>query len=182
MEILKDINWLDIAVLILVLRAIYIGSKRGLTAELFNFLGILVSLVAAVLWYGRTADVLIINFKLPVWLSQFLCFVIIAQLIRMLFKYGLALLLKVLNVQFIPQLERIGGGIMGLARGIVLSGIIILAIGIIPNIYLRESIELKSFTGNFLLRSTERIYESLTFWLGDDQKQTDIFSLSADDK
>jgi uncharacterized membrane protein required for colicin V production len=177
MEILKNINWLDILVLILILRAVYIGSKRGLTAELFNFFGILVSLVAAVMWYSQTADVLIINFKLPVWLSQFLCFVIIAQLVRFIFKYGLVLLLKMFNVQFVPQLERLGGGVVGLARGIILSGIIILAIGIIPNDYLKESIEIKSFTGNFLLKATESTYTSLTFWLEQDRKQIDIFTL-----
>ena len=177
MEILKNINWLDILVLVIVLRAVYIGTKRGLTAELFNFFGVLVSLVAAVMWYARAADVLVINFKLPVWLSQFLCFIIITQFFRIIFKYGLVLLLKILNVQFIPQLERIGGGIIGLGRGIILSGIIILTIGIIPNNYLRESIEVKSFTGSFLLKSTERTYTSLTFWMAQEQIQTEIFNL-----
>jgi hypothetical protein len=182
MEILKSINWLDIVLLVLILRGIYIGVKLGLTAELFNFFGILVSLILAVLWYSRTADVLVVNFKLPVWLSQFLCFIIIAQLIRFIFKYGLALLLKILNVQFIPQLERIGGGIIGFGRGIILSGIIILAIGLIPNNYLRESIEEKSFSGKFLVKATEGTYLSLTFWLPEEQRHSAIFDLTQKSK
>ena len=182
MDILKQINWLDIVVLILILRAVYIGTKLGLTAELFNFFGVLISLICAVLWYSRTADVLVINFKLPVWLSQFLCFIIIAQLIRLIFKYGLALLLKILNVQFVPQLERIGGGVIGFGRGLILSGIIILAIGLIPNNYIRESIEEKSFTGKFLVKATEGTYTSLTFWLPEEQRQTAIFDLTPKSK
>jgi uncharacterized membrane protein required for colicin V production len=178
MDILKQINWLDIVVLILILRAVYIGTKLGLTAELFNFFGVMVSLVCAVIWYSRMADFLVINFKLPIWLSQFLCFIIIAQLVRLIFKYGLALLLKVLNVQFIPQLERIGGGVIGFGRGIILSGIIILAIGLIPNSYLRESIEEKSFSGRFLVKAVENTYTSLTFWLPEQEGQSAIFDLT----
>jgi len=182
MEILKSINWLDIVLLIIILRSVYIGVKLGLTAELFNFFGVLVSLICAIVWYSRTADVLVINFKLPVWLSQFLCFIIIAQFVRLIFKYGLALLLKILNVQFVPQLERIGGGVIGFGRGVILSGIIILAIGLIPNAYLRESIEVKSFTGKFLVKVIEGTYTSLTFWLPEEQRQTAIFDLTSKSK
>ena len=179
METLKSINWLDVVVLVIILRAVYIGVKLGLTAELFNFFGVLVSLVCVVLWYSRTADVLVINFKLPVWLSQFLCFIIIAQFVRLIFKYGLALLLKILNVQFVPQLERIGGGVIGFGRGVILSGIIILAVGLIPNNYLKESIEVKSFTGKFLVKTVEGTYTSLTFWLPEKQAQAAIFDLTS---
>jgi uncharacterized membrane protein required for colicin V production len=178
MEILKQINWLDILVLIVILRTVYIGTKLGLTAELFNFFGVLVSLVCAVMWYSRMADFLVINFKLPIWLSQFLCFIIIAQILRLIFKYSLALLLKVLNVQFIPQLERIGGGVIGLGRGVILSGIIILAIGLIPNSYLKESIEEKSFSGKFLVTAVENTYVALTFWLPEQERQAAIFDLT----
>jgi uncharacterized membrane protein required for colicin V production len=179
MEILKSINWLDLIILVLILRTVYIGAKLGLTAELFNFFGVLVGLVCAVVWYSRTADVLVMNFKLPVWLSQFLCFIIIAQFVRLIFKYGMALLLKILNVQFVPQIERIGGGIIGLGRGVILSGIIIVAIGLIPNDYLKESIEVKSFTGRFLIKAVESTYVSLTFWLPEEQRQTTAFDLTS---
>jgi membrane protein required for colicin V production len=178
MEILKQINWLDILVIILLLRSVYIGVKLGLTAELFNFFGVLVSLVCAVIWYSWMADFLVINFKLPIWLSQFLCFIIIAQIVRLIFKYSLALLLKLLNVQFIPQLERIGGAVIGFGRGIILAGIIIVAIGILPNNYIRESIEEKSYSGRFLVKAVENTYEALTFWLPEQEGKAAIFDLT----
>ena len=152
------------------------GAKRGLTAELFNFFGIIISLILAVQWYSRVADVLILNFNLPIWLSNFLCFIIIVQLIRVVFRYGLAFLLKVLNVQFVPQLERVGGGVVGFGRGVILAGILILALNFIPNDYMKESIEVKSFTGNFLIKVMERTYTSLTFWLPEGERESAIFS------
>ncbi|MDD5504017.1 MAG: CvpA family protein [Candidatus Omnitrophica bacterium] len=178
MDILKSINWLDIIVLIVTLRAVYMGVKLGLTAELFNFFGILASLICGVMWYSRTADVLVMNFKLPVWLSQFLCFIVIVQLIRLIFKYGFALLLKIMNVQFIPQLERLGGGVIGFGRGVILSGMIVAALGLIPSDYLKDAIEEKSFTGRFLVKTVESAYVSLTFWLPEETSGTAIFDLA----
>ncbi len=179
MEIIKNINWLDIIVLVLVVRGVYMGVKRGLTAELFNFFGIIISLILAIQWYSQVADVLILNFNLPIWLSKFLCFVVIAQIIRIAFKYSLTLLLKILNIQFIPQLEKIGGGIIGTGRGIIAAGILILALSFIPNDYMKESIQVKSFTGNFLIRVTERTYTSLIFWLPEKERESAIFYMPA---
>jgi len=179
MEVLEKINWVDIVVLILVVRGVYLGIKHGLTAELFSFIGILLSLVCAVSWYSQIADVLVINFSLPIWLSQLLCFMVIAQLIRIIFKYGLAMLLRVLNVQFLPQLERIGGGVVGFGRGIIISSILLLAMVLISNNYLNESIYQKSFSGTFLLKAAERTYKALTFWLPEEEAEKSIFSTSA---
>jgi len=176
MEIIKNINWLDIVVLVLVVRGVYMGVKRGLTAELFNFFGIIISLVLAIQWYSQVADVLILNFSLPTWLSKLLCFVVIAQIIRIAFKYSLTLLLKILNIQFIPQLEKIGGGTIGFGRGIIAAGILILALSFIPNDYMKESIQTKSFTGGFLIKVTEKIYTSLIFWLPEQEQESAIFT------
>ncbi len=179
MEIIKNINWLDIIVLVIVVRGIYMGAKRGLTAELFNFFGIIISLILAVQWYSRIADVLILNFSLPIWLSKFLCFIVIVQIIRLVFKYSLTFLLKILNIQFIPQLERIGGGVVGFGRGVIVSGILMLTFSFIPNDYMRESIETKSFTGSFLIKVTERTYTSLIFWLPEKERESAIFDIPA---
>lgn len=176
MEILNKINWVDVVVLILILRSIYLGIRHGLTAELFSFIGILLSLVCAVSWYSQVADVLIVNFSLPIWFSQILCFVIIVQLIRVAFKYGLAMFLRVLNVQFLPQLERVGGGVVGFGRGIIISGILLLALGLISNSYMSESIYQKSFSGMFLIKAAERTYSALTFWLPEEETKKSIFS------
>lgn len=179
MEIIKNINWLDIIVLVLVIRCAYMGARRGLTAELFNFFGIIISLVLAIQWYSRVADVLILNFGLPIWLSRLLCFVVIAQVIRIAFKYSLTVFLKVLNIQFIPQLEKIGGGIIGSGRGIIAAGILMLTLSFIPNDYMKESIQSRSFTGSFLIKVTERTYTTLVFWLPEKERESAIFNMPA---
>ena len=179
MEIVNNINWIDVLVVIILVRGGYIGAKNGLTAELFNFIGITLGLVVAVHWYSQVADIFIMNFNTAAWLPHFLCFVIIAQLIRVIFKYGVALLLKILNIQFVPQLERIGGGILGSARGVLVAAILFLAFGFLPFSYIQESIYKKSFSGLFLIRVAERTYSSLTFWIPPKDTSRDIFNIPA---
>ena len=175
MEIFNKVNWVDIVVLILLIRAVYVGVKNGLTSELFNFIGIILSLTVSLYWYGKIADVLIVNFYLPTWTAQFFCFVIVAQLIRVVFKYGIALFLKVLNIQFVPQLERAGGGIVGFGRGIMISALLLLSMILLPSAYLSDSIYEKSFSGIFLIRAAERTYNALTFWIPEEKLDKTIF-------
>lgn len=179
MDIITHFNWLDIVILLLVIRGIYLGVTHGLTSELFNFIGIVISLALAVHFYSQVADVLIVNFALPIWLSQLVCFFIIAQLIRFAFKYTVVLVLRILNVQFVPQLEKIGGGIIGFGRGIIVASLFILTISLLPSKYIADSVYDKSFTGRFLVKAAERTYLSLIFWLPEEDRERAIFDIPA---
>lgn len=179
MEIFKYINWLDIIVLVIVVRSVFLGAKHSLTTELFNFFGTAISLILAVQWYSKISDVLILNFSLPIWFSNMLCFVIIVEIIGLIFKYTLVALLKVLNIQLIPQLEKIGSSIIGLGRGVIVAGILVLILSFIPNGYMKESIHEKSFSGNFLINVTERTYTSLMFWIPEKEREFNIFNTPA---
>ncbi|MFH1867956.1 MAG: CvpA family protein [Candidatus Omnitrophota bacterium] len=168
-------NWIDIVVLLLVMRCVYAGVRNGLTIELFRFLGVITGLIAAIHYYSKAAEIFIVNFGLPEWLCQFAAFLVISQTIRLVFKYGIALALKILNIQFLPQLEKPGGGIIGFGRGLILSGTLLLAFGILPSVYLEQSIYDKSFSGKFLIDASEKTYKSLTFWMPEETTKKGIF-------
>ena len=179
LEILQHINWFDVVVFFVILRGIYVGFKNCMTPELFNFAGILLSLILGVYWYSQVADVLITNFNLPTWLSQLICFTVITQVARIIVRYAVMLLLKVLNIQFLPQLEKVGGRIIGVGRGVILAGIILLTLSFIPSSYLTESIYGKCYSGVFILQATERTYKALTFWLPEEKRDKEIFLVPA---
>ena len=177
MELFQNIkvNWVDVVVLLLVIRCVYTGIRNGLTVELFRFLGVISGLIIAIYWYGKAANIFIVNFSLPERICEFVCFIAIAQIIRLIFKYGITLAFKILNIQFLPQLEKPGGGIVGFGRGIILSGTLLLAIVLLPSVYLEESIYDKSFSGMFLIKACEKTYKSLTFWLPEESTDKGIF-------
>jgi hypothetical protein len=105
------------------------------------------------------------------------CFVLIVQIIRVIFKYGITLLLRILNIQFIPQLERAGGGAIGLGRGVIVCGIVLLCLSFLPSDYISQSIFEKSFSGKFLVKATERTYKALTFWIPPEEAGRAIFDI-----
>lgn len=176
MEILKAINWLDVVVLFLLIRCVFLGIRSGLTIELYRFIGTVLSLAIAIHWYSQVGDILIANLGLPAWLSDFLSFITITLLIRSIFKYGLALLIKLLNMQFVSPLERPGGGAAGLARGIFATGVLVLALSFFPSDFIKESLYDKSFSGAFLVEAMQRTYKSLTFWLPGEKTAPSIFT------
>jgi uncharacterized membrane protein required for colicin V production len=182
MEILKYTNWLDIVGVIIVLRCIYLGAKTGLTAELFRFVGSVLALAVGVHWYGQAAEIIIVNLSLPAWLSQFLCFSVIVLLVRIVFRYSVLVFLKVLNLQFVPQLEKGGGALVGFGRGIVMFGVLVLSLTFIPSDYMTDSIFNGSLSGTFVVKAMERTYKSLTFWVPESNIEKNIFSIPATKK
>jgi uncharacterized membrane protein required for colicin V production len=176
MEILSYINWVDILGAVITILCIYTGLKTGLTAELFRFCGAVLGLVLGIHWYSQAAEVIIVNVSLASWLSQFICFLTLTQLVRLIFKYSILLILKILNFQFAPQLERVGGAIVGFGRGLIIMGTLLLSFNFIPSEYLVDSVYKRSFSGDFLVQAMERTYNILTYWLPEERKEKAVFS------
>lgn len=169
------VNWVDVVVLLLIMRSIYMGARDGLTMELFKFLGVLTGLVVALHLYNKAADIFIANFNLPQWLCESLSFIVITQIIRLIFTYGIAMILKIMSIQFLPQLEKLGGGILGFARGFILSGTLLVMLILLPSAYLDSSIYDKSLSGKFIIKACEKTYKSFTFWLPEESTKKEIF-------
>lgn len=161
MQALKNFNWVDILLILLLLRSAWIGTRIGLTAELFKLTGTVISIVIGLHYYNQIANTLINYINIPVWFLHFIIFAIIILLIRAVFKYGVVLFLRVLNIQFILQLERIGGALVGLGRGFLIGGLLLIALLFFPVEYLYHSIYEKSFLAPYLIRSTKRTYVSI---------------------
>lgn len=173
-NIFNYINWVDVLIFIIVIRSLYLGMLNGLTSELFKFLGTVIGLVFAVHYYAKLADIIILNLGLLDWLTKLLCFLIISQILRLAFKYSLLFFLKIISLQFISQLEKPGGAIIGFSRGLICAAVVLLSIGFIPSQYLKDSCG-QSLTGLFIVKASQRTYNAVTFWLPEEAKEKNIF-------
>jgi len=161
MEILETLNWVDFLLVILLIRSTLMGSKIGLTAEFFKLIGTLISILVGFHCYSRVAEALLTYITLPVWLAEFIILILIILFIRVVFKYGVVLFLKVLNIQFVLQLERIGGALIGLGRGLLIGGLLLIVMLLFPVVYLHHSIGKRSFFAPYFIKSTKNIYISI---------------------
>ncbi len=160
-NILKQINWVDIFVLIVVLRICYVSVKSGFPAEIFKLCGTLTALYVALHYYAPLADYLNGLFSLGGRVSsefqRFVIFLVLAGA-----GYGIFVLLRNIFSHFIKMealsaLNKWGGLVLGLVRS-ALSVSLILFIMTISSIgYLKTSVE-NSYLGTKLFCAAPDTY------------------------
>ncbi|MFA5146109.1 MAG: CvpA family protein [Candidatus Omnitrophota bacterium] len=160
MEILKSINWIDILVVIIVMRISYVAFSEGLSHEIFPFITALASVIFCLHYYDKIGSFLCQNFlKIPIDICNFVSFLALAVGTGYLFKLVRVILDKIIKVQWNPLIERSGGFIFGVARSFVIASLVLMTMVLLPLPYLQWSIRDKSLTGMHILRVGPEIYE-----------------------
>lgn len=123
-------NWLDIVLAIIILLAFILGLVKGLVRQIIGIVAVIVGLVLAAEYYPRLSHFLssfISNAKAADFLGFFLIFIttliagwLLAFLISKLIRGGL---------KFINHLL---GGVFGLLKGILISGVVVFAFLVFP--------------------------------------------------
>lgn len=144
---LPEINWIDIIVLILLIRGCYIGYYEGFSVEIFKTLGAIVTAAITLLYYRQPAQWLVLHSFLHLPVAKFLSVTILTFSLLIVAKVVRVFAFKVLHLELFGNLERWGGFIFGLVRGIVFASLFIFAIRLLPGEYIKESVEKQSFSG-----------------------------------
>ena len=131
---IKSINWIDVALVFLFLRVIFIGVKNGLITELFKFLGVVIAVFVSLHYYAILAAKLA---KVTTVSSGFWEIVMFAGLwfaVTVIFKYireGILLLFKIeTNHQ---GFDKYAAGILASGRGILICSLTIFLILLVAN-------------------------------------------------
>ncbi|MCM8797140.1 MAG: CvpA family protein [Candidatus Omnitrophica bacterium] len=126
-DILLKINWVDLLALFILLRASYVGIASGFSKELFKLLGLVFAVCFSMHYFTALSDIsrkYITTKSIPLDFLDFISFVILAisgycifVLIRITFE-------RFIKMEEVPVLSRLGGVILGLARGFLLTSLI----------------------------------------------------------
>jgi uncharacterized membrane protein required for colicin V production len=154
------INWVDILCLILLLRATYIGYRVGLSVEIFKFLGILSALIFSISGYSFIAGYL--SGYIPQEVADVASFIAIVLATVFVFSIIRRFLSFLIKLQPIVWLEKGGGLILGLARGVVTISLVLIMLTLTQSIYLNTSIKNESFSGSYFLKAGSEVYTFLT--------------------
>lgn len=163
-SILKQINWVDIFVLILLVRGTYIGLRHGFITEIFEIFGIIVALFVSLRYYGNLAQFLATQAlfsKLSPSLQEGISFIALILLSLAIFRLGHFVTRSVMHVEGSGVLERTGGGVCGFIRGAVIAGLILFALNLLPVTYLKTSINRNSWSGSQLIKIGPAIYHTI---------------------
>lgn len=165
-SIIKQINWVDIFVVILLFRICYIACEHGLLLEVFKILGTISGIYLSLHYYSALSGSIqgaiglkelspsIFDLFSVIFLS--LAGYLIFSVLRKVFS-------KIVKMETIVSLNRWGGLVLGVFRGFLLSSLIIFIFVISHIEYLSKSVS-NSFSGRYLLNIAPDTYSSL--WNG----------------
>lgn len=167
LSVIRQFNWIDIFFIILLLRICYIAFKNGIVSEFFKFLGTLLAVYIAMHYYTALSDFLSERFgidkKIPLEFLDFACFIllaIIAYLAGILFRQAFSRLIK---LEAVPRLNKWGGFVIGIARGVLLAGLFVFILSISTIKYLHDKVG-DSYFGARLIKVAPATYSRI--WYG----------------
>lgn len=149
-------NWVDLVIIIVVLRSSYNGFGRGFFAEILNLLGALTITALTVNYAGLVARVVqpmvwfnpVVTGFLVFWLLFLICLLAVHLLLRRVTE-----VMKWERVHWVLQ----GSGLaLGGLRGLWWSGFIAMVLTSSGFVYLRESVEERSVLGPKVLELSHR--------------------------
>ncbi len=158
-EFFQRINWVDILVIILLIRTSYIGAHAGLSIEIFKIIGILVGLYLSIKYYSIIGALLTSKVALPPNVSEsaaFLILILLSVLTLKLVELGLTMVVK---LSFADKLNKWGGFIVGLVRGLVILSLIFMFFTLTQVDYLVKSVNEGSLSGPYIQKIAPFFYQ-----------------------
>jgi len=159
MDMLSKVNWVDILVVIIMLRTIYISFQNGLSHEIFPLFGAVLKLILALHFYSKLGSALhgSINF-ISVSVCNMASFLAIVLIIGFAMMFLKGLVDAIIKVTWHPLIEKIGGMVVGVIKGAISASMVLIFLALVPLSYLQSSIKDKSLYGMLFLNIGPAIY------------------------
>lgn len=127
-------NWIDTVITATLGINVFNGLRRGLILSLFDILSAVLGVVFALKWAQAGLDILTETFKLSEPVAYVLSFILTWLSIYCVISLIGAILHKFLSFSFMLPLDILGGGAIGLAKGILFVLVIFIPLSMIPSL------------------------------------------------
>ena len=146
-EISGRLNWIDIFVIIIIIRTTYIGFMRGFSVEIFKFLGIFTASIISIHYYNLLADFVGATVAFDKDILGVISFMVLWLGSVMAFSFIFNLFTKFIRLEAVSSVNKWGGCALGILRGFFILGLVVITFRLTNTTYLKNSIE-KSFSAN----------------------------------
>ena len=160
-HILAKINWLDVAMLGLLIRIVFIGVKTGFVTELFKLLGVICGLFAGLhyymvlaIWVGQKTGCPIENQKL----AFFVLMVSVVMIAVTLFRNGFLMVFKFETAN--EGVNQWGSGVLSVIRALFLASLIMFGLLLTHVEWVQKQI-FTSISHNLALKAGPNTYSFL---------------------
>ena len=152
-------NWVDIVLLILLVAAVIIGSKKGLIRELMALAVLAATVIVTINYIDIIATKIYEQLGGSPLITAILSFIILLAFIYAVFKILGILFFKVANLQSLGKKDQLGGALVGALRGWLIISFLCFMIFLLPmpdKFYVEFD---NSFLGPSFARTLPIIYE-----------------------
>jgi uncharacterized membrane protein required for colicin V production len=159
-ELSRQLNWVDILVLIVFLRLTYISMKQGLGVEFFKLSGSLFALYLALHYYFSFAAFLngyTRNLAPEITFVELITFVILFAFGYLFFWSIRIATFRFMTAEVNSEFSKWGGFVCALFRSCLLTSLILFALVLPGNAYFKDSVRY-SFSGNYFSKVAPATY------------------------
>ncbi|KPL03142.1 MAG: hypothetical protein AMJ73_07655 [candidate division Zixibacteria bacterium SM1_73] len=156
-------NIADYILLVLLLVAIFIGSKRGFFSALLGVVSFIVGVIFSINYVDWTTSKLVTHMKVSTIMVVFVSFIFMFVLVYIVAKLLGNLFYKVASLRPLGNVDKIGGAVVGAFQGWILIGFLLFLLVLLP---LPDSIVAKldsSFFAPAMRGVVPLIYEGTAF-------------------
>jgi len=167
LDIINQLNWIDIIIVFLLLRVVYIATSKGVINELFKLMGVIFALFIALQYFTALSDAARskTSFKnMPLQFVDFLFFLVLVPVSYLLFVVIREAFQRLVKTEIAPMFDKWAGFCLGVIRGLLISSLIAFALVISSIGYMKDSVR-SSYLGRrmfYLSTSTyTTVYEGI---------------------
>ncbi len=161
MEYLKALNWVDILVVVLLIRIVYVSAKTGFVVEFMKMLGVLFAVFFAFHFYVRLAAIAGQLIKVDAAILQTVSFCIIGIVSYWLCQLLRNALFLVFTVETISLVDRWGAAVVSLVR-FFLTASMVLFLFLITSYPYMIKMTAASLSERYVLRMAPTTYFTIT--------------------
>ena len=158
-QYLPDFNWVDVLIVILLIRTCYTGYARGISYEAITLLGIIGAAILSVHNYEYLGLFFRKELNLPVGFCNFISFIMLGTGVFYVFRFVREFLYRFLRFEMFPSVERFGGLALGFVRGALMVSLILLGMLLAQRPELSTAIKYKSYSGPVFLKVIPVAYD-----------------------
>ncbi|MFQ5681382.1 MAG: CvpA family protein [Candidatus Omnitrophota bacterium] len=159
-DLLSQFNWIDIFIVIILLRSSYMGIKQGFVTELFKLLGIILNIYLSLHYYPLLGNFFSQKSPLPQGIANIFSYLSIGFGLFIVFGLVRHSLLTIIRIETTDLLSRWGGVTLGLIRGILIASLVCLFFLICNNGYLKGSLR-QSYFGERIVMAAPTTYRMI---------------------
>ena len=161
LDIIKKLNWVDVFVIIILIRIGYVAFKTGFTIELFKLLGTIFAIYISLHYFTVVSDTLIrrgaTTEKIPLQFTDFVSFSVLVIAGYLIFVALRSVFYRFIKMEAAPNLQKWGGLVLGMFRAFLCAGLIMFMLTICSFEYFKNSVK-ESYTGKNFFKIAPATY------------------------